>query len=104
MAVLGVPLEASQLVLTRNRDFRWGFEHLNKCNDPADFPPGRLYFEFSNGEQWEFTINGSFASVKVEHEVVDALPSGLRWQLVWLPEGEPAGGDPLARGAVKVQG
>jgi hypothetical protein len=31
------------------------------------------------------------------------VPARTRWQLVWLPDGEAAGGDPLARGLVKIQ-
>ena len=52
---------------------------------------------------WEFTIAGTKASLKVESEAVDKVANRTHWQLVWLPAGEPAGGDPVARGVVRVQ-
>ncbi|EFV12957.1 DUF7264 domain-containing protein [Segniliparus rugosus] len=52
---------------------------------------------------WPFTIDGAKATIKVESEQVDLIEPRTRWQLVFLPEGEPAGGDPVARGRVMVQ-
>lgn len=53
--------------------------------------------------QWPFTISGSIASIKVESEASDLIVPRTNWQLVFLATGEAAGGDPLARGLVKVQ-
>lgn len=52
---------------------------------------------------WPFTIDGSTASLKVESEYADAVGNRTPWQLVFLPDGEEAGGDPIARGHVVVQ-
>lgn len=52
---------------------------------------------------WEFDISGSSATVKAESEEVALIQSGTRWQLVFLPAGEAAGGYPVARGTVRVQ-
>jgi len=52
---------------------------------------------------WPFIIDGPNASIKVESDDCDAIPDRTKWQLVFLPQGELAGGDPVARGVVKVQ-
>lgn len=107
VAVIGIELEADQLVLTKGRDFKWNFENLDESGQPVDFPSGSLYFEFNIGspkKQWPFSIAGHLATIKVESTEVDAIPArGTKWQLVFLPTGEPAGGDAITRGTVKVQ-
>lgn len=50
--------------------------------------------------KWPFVIDGSTATIKIESEVADAMPAGVLWQLVFLPEGEAVGGDPVAIGRV----
>lgn len=52
---------------------------------------------------WNFDIDGSTADLKVESQEVDLIGQRTRWQLVFLPDGEAAGGDPVARGTVRVQ-
>lgn len=52
---------------------------------------------------WAFDIDGPTASLKVESEDCDVIPARTKWQLVFMPDGEPAGGDAVARGIVKVQ-
>lgn len=52
---------------------------------------------------WYFDIEGTLAHIKVESEVADTIADRTEWQLVWLPDGETAGGDPVAEGFVKVQ-
>ncbi len=52
---------------------------------------------------WDFDITGSTASIKVESEDADTISNRIKWQLVWMPTGEEAGGDPIARGSVWVQ-
>ncbi|AGY36949.1 tail protein [Mycobacterium phage Fredward] len=52
---------------------------------------------------WHFDIDGSMAELKVESEEADKVSARTRWQLVFLADGEPAGGDPIARGLVRVQ-
>lgn len=102
MADIGIRLEGDTLVLWRGRDFKWNFENLDANGQPVDFPPGRLYFEFQTSPitEWEFVIVGSLATLKTEHTAVAALPDKTLWQLVFLPEGEAAGGDPVGRGKV----
>lgn len=106
MAVIGVQLAADVLVLTTGRDFRWSFENLDENGQAADFPAGQLYFELDTSPitQWQFTIGGSLASLKVENTAADLIPARTAWQLVFLPAGETAGGDPIALGKVKRQG
>jgi hypothetical protein len=53
--------------------------------------------------EWDFVITGSSAVLKVESEEVDKISNRTHWQLVWMPSGEPAGGDPVARGVTRVQ-
>lgn len=60
--------------------------------------PGKAKFT-----QWPFDIDGNIASIKIESEVADLMPNRTPWQLVFLPDGEAAGGDPIARGLVKEQ-
>ena len=107
MSVIGVDLEPDVLVLVKNRDFKWAFDNVDLKDQPQTFPAGKLYFELQTGPtptKWEFIISGSRASLKVESEDVAKIPARTKWQLVWLPDGEPAGGDPVARGLVKVEG
>jgi len=52
---------------------------------------------------WHFIIDGSLAHLKVESEEADQIGARTDWQLVFLEEGEAAGGDPIARGRVTVQ-
>lgn len=53
--------------------------------------------------KWPFTVASSTATIKVESEDADLIQKGVRWQLVFLPDGEPAGGDAVARGQVREQ-
>lgn len=104
--VIGVQLDTDTLVLTKGRDFRWKFQLTDNEGTPVDFPAGELFFELATDgpvTRWDFDINGALASIKVESEDVDKIANGTRWQLVWLPDGEAAGGDPLGLGKVKVQ-
>ena len=109
MAVIGIELEAIQLVLTKGRDFKWAFQNLDENDEPIDFPAGELYFEFASvlvadvPLKWDFVIVDDLASLKVESAAADLIPNRSKWQLVFLEDGEVAGGDPVARGQVKVQ-
>ena len=105
--MIGIKLEKTSLVLTRGRDFSWKFIHLDEEEEPTPFPAGELFFELHTTGGltiWEFTIAGSEASLKVESEDVDLIPDRTLWQLVFLPDGEAAGGEPVAIGTVKLQG
>ncbi|EKF22993.1 minor tail protein Gp6 [Mycolicibacterium hassiacum DSM 44199] len=52
---------------------------------------------------WPFTIDGAKATIKVESEEADKIPNRCRWQLVHMPTGEAAGGDPVQLGVVYRQ-
>ena len=105
MAVVGPVFAPDKMFLTRGRDFKWAYQLVNEQNTPTNFPAGRLYFEIATNPvtTWEFAISGSYASLKVEHDKADLIPDRTHWQLVFLPTGEAAGGDPIAIGTVKVQ-
>ncbi|QHB41187.1 hypothetical protein SEA_CHUPACABRA_3 [Mycobacterium phage Chupacabra] len=104
MSVIGPQLDQDTLVLTRGRDFKWSFENLDATGQPVDFPAGSLFFEFENGTKWNFTIGGPVATIKIESEAVNQIAARTKWQLVFLPEGEESGGDPIALGLVQIQG
>jgi hypothetical protein len=110
VSVIGIEMPADSLVLTAGRDFKWNFEFVNDAGEPEDYPAGDLYFEFPtvlDGDdpvRWTFTIADSVATLKVESTEADAIPDRTKWQLVFLPDGEPTGGDPVAIGKVKRQG
>jgi len=105
VAVIGVDIEPDQLVFTKGRDFRWAFKYVNDAGVSTQFPAGELYFEFDLNPvvKWDFTLSGDTASIKKESEDVALIPARTKWQLVWLPQGELAGGDPIAYGKVRVQ-
>lgn len=106
MAVIGVELEQDELVLTKGRDFKWAFVNLDASGAAQSFPAGSLYFELYTSPTkttWQFTITGSQAVLKVESVDVDLIPARTRWQLVFKQTGEAVGGDPLARGVVRIQ-
>lgn len=52
---------------------------------------------------WYFDIDGTLAELKVESEQADLVAARTKWQLVFLEDGESAGGDGIARGVVRVQ-
>lgn len=55
---------------------------------------------------WQFEVDpqeNSIAALKVESEKADLIRPRTKWYLVFLPAGEEAGGEPLARGTVAVQ-
>ena len=52
---------------------------------------------------WNFVITGSTATIKVESEEVNKILNRCDWQLVFLPQGEVAGGDPVGLGLVSVR-
>lgn len=60
--------------------------------------PGKARFT-----KWPFVIDGSTASLAVQSEDAALVLPRTLWQLVFLPEGETSGGDPIARGKVAVQ-
>lgn len=105
MAVIGLELDSSSLVLTRGRDFKWGFQNVDESGNGVNYPSGELFIELHTTPvtKWNFAISGSSAVCKVESDEVDKIPARTKWQLVFLPQGEVAGGDPIARGSVKVQ-
>jgi hypothetical protein len=99
------------MVLTKGRDFKWNFQYLDDDDEPVDWPDGDLYFEFPFIKDeddlpvvWAFTLEGALATLKVESADADAIPARAKWQLVFLPAGEVAGGDALAVGSVRRQG
>ncbi|AEL17838.1 minor tail protein [Mycobacterium phage Trixie] len=53
---------------------------------------------------WDFVIEDHLASIKIESDKADEIAERVKWQLVFLPEGELAGGDPIARGTVSRLG
>jgi hypothetical protein len=104
--VIGIELPQSELVLTKNRDFKWNFTNLDSSGLAINYPAGSLYFELyhtTTPTVWSFTISGSSADLKVESEVVNTVPNRTKWQLVFKPAGEASGGDPVAFGIVRVQ-
>jgi hypothetical protein len=110
MSIIGLSLESDTLVLYTGRDFTWTFQSLADDGvTPVDFPDGDLYFEllFSTDSgvtpttKWNFTISGDTATVKVESTASDLIPARTKWQLVFLPTGEAAGGEPVAYGSVR---
>lgn len=105
-SVIGLELPVDSLILTRGRDFRCAFQLTDDDGVPVPFPPGALFFELTTQSgvvRWDFDINESLVSIKVESENADAIAAKTLWQLVWLPDGEVSGGDAKARGKVVVQ-
>lgn len=78
----------------------------NDANTPGIQPAVEVYSVNPGKEPitlWHFDIEGTLASLKVESEEADKVQARTIWQLVFLPAGEPAGGEPVARGRVWVQ-
>lgn len=55
-------------------------------------------------EIWPFDIVGAVATVDIESNQTNAMPARTVWQLVFLPDGEAEGGDPIGTGTVQRQG
>lgn len=104
---VGAVFAQEKLYLTKGRDFKWAYELVDRDGNPVDFPPGRLYYEFGlcpDTKTFDFSISGSVASIKIEHEDADLIPNRTCYQLVFLHADEPAGGDPVSMGTVQRQG
>jgi len=109
MSDIGVVVDGDSLVLWTGRDFKWGFTNLDANGNSTNYPSGSLYFELlysTDGgitptTQWTFSISGATATLKVESTDADLIPARTQWQLVFLPTGEVAGGDPIAYGTVR---
>lgn len=70
----------------------------NKAVDVTVEEPGKARLTI-----WPFDVDGSTATIKVESEEADKIQNRCRWQLVHLPTGEAAGGDPKQLGLVYRQ-
>lgn len=107
MAVIGVDLPQDELVLTKGRDFKWAFVNLNDAGVATAFPAGTLFFEFDTTPTkttYNFTISGSTATINLASTTWQAvLQNRTKWQLVFKQTGVTSGGDPLARGLVRIQ-
>jgi hypothetical protein len=110
MSTIGLCLQSDTMILYTGRDFTWTFQNLADDGvTPVNFPSGALYFELlisTDGgttptTTWAFTISGNTASIDIESTVADLIPARTKWQLVFLPSGESAGGDPVAFGTVR---
>ncbi|SHX57065.1 Uncharacterised protein [Mycobacteroides abscessus subsp. abscessus] len=53
---------------------------------------------------WNFELEGSMAHIKVESEETDKIADRCLWQLVFLPDGEPVGGEGIDAGRVSRVG
>lgn len=76
---------------------------LTGVNSEQDVQVTVLKPGLSRYTKWPFVIDGSLANLKVESEAADEINPRTPWQLVFLPQGEQKGGDPIARGKVVVQ-
>jgi hypothetical protein len=102
---MGVFLGAQPLPLYRGRDYRRVLVAKDPVTrQPVPFPAGSLFIELCNGQVWHAAISGANAVFKVESEVCDVIPDGMKYQLVWMPRDEPAqrGGTAVGWGRVKV--
>jgi hypothetical protein len=53
--------------------------------------------------KWDFTIAADTATLFIPNSECDEISNRTPWQLVWKPSGDTTGGDPQARGFVRVQ-
>lgn len=102
--------DCATLELVAGGDYMWSFElrygpsHA-KAGQPQPFPAGSLFYRILTEPvetRWPFVISGASASMKIESEDVAKVPDRTRFQLVWLPDGETAGGQVWAMGKVRV--
>jgi hypothetical protein len=98
----GKALSDQPLFVTAGRDLELAFQLVDEKQAPVDWPPGELFLEVG-ANSWPFSINGSVAGLRVESEDVDGFAPRARWQLWFLPDGESAGGQPIALGYVRRQ-
>lgn len=102
MSDIGWPTPGdSTLNLTSGFDFTWSYRLNNSSGSPVNFPAGRLFLQFptvdgasfgvpgpTSGSMWKWTIYGSVATITVPAAVVDLIPDGVPWHLVWVPADE----------------
>ena len=110
MTIIGPSPSKDTLVLFTGRDFNWIFSYKDEDGKtPLDFPAGSLYFEFLQSTDsgvtpttsWTFTIAADVATLAIDSAVADLIEDGTSWQLVFLPDGDEAGGDPVSYGTVR---
>jgi hypothetical protein len=112
MSEIGLCIPSTVLTLYTNRDFKWSFDNLDQYGNPTSYPAGALSLEFQVSTDggvtpttsWAFTISGTTATIAVTNTVAALIPARTKWQLVFLPSGGTAGGDPIAYGLVQVSG
>lgn len=79
------------------------FSDLTGLNDEQTVGVTILQPGLERFTKWPFEIDGATATMKIESVVADEMAAQVHWQLVFLPDGEAAGGDAIARGTVAVQ-
>jgi hypothetical protein len=102
---MGVFINPEPLPLYRGRDYERTFvAHDPVTQQPVPFPAGQLYIELCGAVKKVFqaTISGPNAVFKIESEDCDKIADRTKYQLVWQATGEPAGGQCVGFGQVKV--
>ena len=102
---MGVFISPEPLPLYRGRDYERTFVSKDPVTrQPVPFPAGQLYIELCGAVKKTFqaTISGSSAVFKIESEDCDKIVDRTKYQLVWQGAGEPAGGQCVGFGHVKV--
>lgn len=106
MCDCGQGFAQDRINLVAGCDWKKAYKLVDRNGVDVPFPAGRLYYRIAVGGEtvlWEFAISGSEAVLKVESEDVDLIPNRTKYKLIFHPEGEEAGGDPVALGSFTVQ-
>lgn len=102
---MGTFIEPEPLPLYRGRDYKKTFVSCDATTrQPTPFPPGELYIELCGNppKVFQAVINGANAVIKIESEDCDKIADRTKYQLVWKDAGEPAGGQCVGFGNIKV--
>lgn len=103
---IGLVLDRETLNLIQDRELHLTAQCVDENNNPIDWPAGTLQFVLETSPDptiWEFTLTADVGYLNKTGDEANAVPRHTKWQLVFTPEGDTDGGQPLGYGWVGKQ-
>ncbi|PQP24176.1 DUF7264 domain-containing protein [Rhodococcus opacus] len=92
---IGLTPTECKLVLATGGDFQWTFRY-----DGGNYPAGSSLYFIVGEDQWDFTISGDTATIKIESAVADLVPTQTRFRLIFKETTTPTTETVIAYGTV----
>ena len=89
----GSKVTVEPLLVATGGDYLWGYHYTDEKGAPLDYPEGaELYYllgEKGKSVKYPYTIEGDYASIKVESEVCDLWEHGTPYRLLFQEQTIP---------------